>query len=78
MTISARVRFVNRDIRQQVKAVMRERGITQDQLADQIGMRRTNLNQMLNADTEIPQRWQDILNALGKTITLADANTEHN
>ncbi|WP_291426631.1 helix-turn-helix transcriptional regulator [Deinococcus sp.] len=63
---------MNKEIRRQIKAVMKERGISQELLAEQIGMRRTNLNQMLNAETDIPQRWQDIFNALGKKLVLID------
>lgn len=74
MTAGHRIPFVNREIRQAVKALMRERGITQEQLAEEIGMKRTNLNQMLNADTEIPQRWQDVFKVLGKKIALVDGD----
>ncbi|WP_189074985.1 helix-turn-helix domain-containing protein [Deinococcus sedimenti] len=69
---------MNREIRQEVKALMRARGITQDQMADQMGMKRTNLNQMLNSDTELPQRWQEILQILGKKIALVDADDTGN
>ena len=69
---------VNKEIRRQIKALMKERGISQEQLAEQIGMRRTNLNQMLNAETDIPQRWQDIFNALGKKLELVDIESDQN
>lgn len=73
MSPRSKITPVNKEIRRQIKAEMKERGISQEQLAEQIGMRRTNLNQMLNAETDIPQRWQDIFNALGKRLVLVDA-----
>ncbi len=72
MSPRSKITPMNKEIRRQIKAVMKERGISQELLAEQIGMRRTNLNQMLNAETDIPQRWQDIFNALGKKLVLID------
>lgn len=74
MTPRSKITPVNKELRHQIKALMKERGISQEQLAEQISMRRTNLNQMLNADTDIPQRWQDVFQALGKKLVLVDVD----
>lgn len=64
---------VNDRIRKQVRDLMKERGLSQQQLADLTGIERPNINAMLNGKIgKMPERWEKVLEALGKDIGLVD------
>lgn len=57
--------MVNDHIRQQVRDIMKERGITQQQLADLTGIQRPNVTRLLSGTSgQVPDNWQRILDAL--------------
>ncbi len=50
---------------------MQERGLTQQQLADEMGIARTHLNQMLSGKLgQVPPRWALLANTLGLEIVI--------
>ncbi|MDR6219206.1 helix-turn-helix transcriptional regulator [Deinococcus soli (ex Cha et al. 2016)] len=56
---------MNDHIRQQVRNIMKERGITQQQLADLTGIQRPNVTRLLSGTSgQVPDNWQRILDAL--------------
>lgn len=56
---------MNDQVRQSVREVMQERGITQTALAEQLGVFRPNLNRVLNGQSgNIPKMWSDVLDVL--------------
>ncbi|GGK95474.1 helix-turn-helix domain-containing protein [Deinococcus radiotolerans] len=56
---------MNDHIRQQVRDIMKERGITQQQLADLTGLQRPNVTRLLSGTSgQVPDNWQRILDAL--------------
>ncbi len=58
--------FVNEKIVKTVKAKMKEDGVTQEALANRLGMKRTNLVRMVNGHIgSVPRRWQEVLDELG-------------
>lgn len=62
---------VNQDVCRQVKAVMKEDGVTQEALAAQMGVDRIYINRMLNNNTsKIPLRWGQILDLLGLELVI--------
>lgn len=62
---------VNQDVCRQVKAVMREDGITQEALAQKMGVDRIYINRMLNNNTsKIPLRWGQVLSILGLELVI--------
>jgi len=62
---------MNQQIRETVKGVIRERGLTQQQLADEMGIARTHLNQMLSGKLgQVPPRWALLADALDLEIVI--------
>ena len=58
--------YMNDKIVETVKAKMKDDGITQEALANRLGMARTNLVRLVNGHVgSVPKRWQDVLDALG-------------
>ncbi len=61
-----------------VKAKMKEDGVTQDALAKQLGMERTNLVRLVNGHVgSIPRRWQEVLDALGLELVAVPKEEEN-
>ena len=61
---------VNREIGDAVKAALKEKGMTQAQLAKQLGMEPTNLSTLLaGRNSGVPKRWQEILEAVGLKLS---------
>lgn len=62
---------VNQDVCRQVKAVMKEDGVTQEAVAGQMGVDRIYINRMLNNSTsKIPMRWGQLLDLLGLELVV--------
>lgn len=62
---------VNQQVREQVKAIMKDRGVTQQAAADQLGISRIYVNQMLNGTTsQMPGRWVELLDLLGLELVV--------
>ncbi|MBZ9750762.1 helix-turn-helix domain-containing protein [Deinococcus sp. HMF7604] len=62
---------MNEDIRAQVKKVMKERGLTQQAVADELGVDRVYVNRMLSGSTsQVPARWAEMLGLLGLRLTV--------
>lgn len=65
------MRHMNEEISAQVKAVLKERGLTQQALADEMGVDRVYVNRMLNGSTsQLPTRWAELLSVLGLRLTV--------
>lgn len=57
---------MNEQVRQAVKARMKERGITQVKLAQEVGMEQPNVQRLLAGRVgAVPDSWQKVLDALG-------------
>ena len=57
---------MNEQVRQMVKARMKERGITQVKLAQEVGMEQPNIQRLLAGRVgAVPESWQKVLDALG-------------
>lgn len=57
---------MNEQVRQMVKVVLHERGMTQTQLAELTGIERPNITRLLSGSVgKTPDNWQKILDALG-------------
>ena len=57
---------MNDRVRQAVKERMKERGVTQVQLAEVTGMQQPNLQRLLAGRVgAVPESWQKVLDALG-------------
>ena len=57
---------MNEQVRQTVKARMKERGITQVKLAQEVGMEQPNIQRLLAGRVgAVPDSWQRVLDALG-------------
>lgn len=57
---------MNEQVRQAVKARMKERGITQVKLAGEVGMEQPNIQRLLAGRVgTVPDSWQKVLDALG-------------
>lgn len=65
---------MNDRIRRQVRQLMRERGITQEQLASQTGIAAHNISRMLREGGQgvgiVPDNWKRLLSALGQELTV--------
>ncbi|GGS10354.1 hypothetical protein GCM10008960_40620 [Deinococcus sedimenti] len=62
---------VNQDVCRQVKAVMKEDGMTQEAVAQQMNVDRVYINRMLNNGTsKIPMRWGQLLDLLGLELVI--------
>ena len=62
---------VNQDVRTQVKAVMKEKGLTQQAIADKLGVDRVYVNRMLSGHaSQVPGRWSEMLELLGLELTV--------
>lgn len=62
--------FVNDKVREAAKQAMRERGMTQEQLAQEAGIERPNVNAMLNGKSgKVPSRWEAVLDVLDLEVT---------
>jgi transcriptional regulator with XRE-family HTH domain len=58
--------YMNEKIVQTVKAKMKADGISQQALANRLGMERTNLVRLVNGHVgSVPRRWQEVLDELG-------------
>jgi transcriptional regulator with XRE-family HTH domain len=68
---------VNQEVRKQVKAAMKAKGLTQQALADELGVKRVYVNRMLSGDTSnVPGRWSDLLTLLGLELTVKPKGQE--
>ncbi len=57
---------MNEQVRQAVRARMKERGITQVKLAREVGMEQPNIQRLLAGRVgAVPDSWQKVLDALG-------------
>lgn len=64
------IEVVNERIGAAVKDALKRRGMTQAQLARELGMKPSNLSNMLAGHTSaMPARWQDILDRVGLDLT---------
>jgi predicted XRE-type DNA-binding protein len=62
---------VNDRIRSDVKELLKQRGLTQQQLADMTGIERPNINAMLSGKVgKMPDRWEKLLDALGLEVVI--------
>lgn len=62
---------MNREVVKQVKALMKEDGITQDVLAERMRVERIYVNRMLTASTSLmPKRWAQLLDVLGLEVVI--------
>jgi transcriptional regulator with XRE-family HTH domain len=59
-----------------VRARMHEQGITQTELAERLGIERTNLVRMVNGHVgTIPRRWRELLDELGLELIAVPKGT---
>lgn len=66
---------MNEAVRQAVKAAMKERGLTQERVAEEIGLHRVQVNRLLNGKSnDVPESWKRILDLVG--IDLAPVRKE--
>jgi transcriptional regulator with XRE-family HTH domain len=64
---------VNEEVRTQVKARMKEKGLTQQAVADALGVDRVYVNRMLSGNaSQVPGRWADLLKELGLELTVKE------
>lgn len=69
--------YMNDKIVETVKAKMKNDGITQEALANRLGMARTNLVRLVNGHVgSVPKRWQDVLNELGLELVAVPKGTD--
>ena len=62
---------MNDQIRAAVKAVLAEKAMTQEQVAVQLGIPRTQVNRMLNGDIgKVPESWTALADALGLEVVI--------
>ena len=62
---------MNDQIRAAVKEVLSEKGMTQEQIAMQLGVPRTQINRMLNGDIgKVPESWTALADALGLEVVI--------
>lgn len=62
---------MNKEVVRQVKALMKEDGITQDVLAERMRVERIYVNRMLTASTSLmPKRWAQLLDVLGLEVVI--------
>lgn len=62
---------MNEGVREAVRQVMKERQLTQVELAQQLGMTQPALAKMLTGRTgQLPGSWQKVLDALGLRLTV--------
>lgn len=56
---------MNEQVRQAVKAALKEKGVTQAHLAEMTGIERPNITRLLSGSVgKVPDNWQKVLNAL--------------
>ena len=68
---------MNDKIVETVKAKMKHDGITQEALANRLGMARTNLVRLVNGHVgSVPKRWQDVLDELGLELVAVPKGTD--
>jgi predicted XRE-type DNA-binding protein len=68
---------VNDRIRSDVKELLKQRGLTQQQLADMTGIERPNINAMLSGKVgKMPDRWEKLLDALGLEVVIRPKQTQ--
>jgi len=66
---------MNADVRDAVKAVLEQRGLTQAELARRIGMERPNLHRLLSGRSgQVPEAWQKIFDELGLQLIAIPLN----
>jgi len=66
---------VNQDIRTAVKAAIKTKGMTQEDVAGELGVNRVYINRMLSGDTsQMPGRWSQLLDLLGLELTVKPKN----
>lgn len=65
-----RLMDVTEEIRAIVKEVMQERHMTQNQLAEELGVTPQALSRTLNERGKVPGLWKEIFAALGLEITV--------
>jgi len=67
--------IVNQDIRTAVKAAIKTKGMTQEDVAGELGVNRVYINRMLSGDTsQMPGRWSQLLDLLGLELTVKPKN----
>jgi predicted XRE-type DNA-binding protein len=67
------VAIVNERIRREVRALLKERGLSQQQLADLTEIERPNINAMLNGKVgKMPDRWEKVFEALGVDVGIVE------
>lgn len=65
------INVVNKEIGDAVKAALKTQGRTQRQLAEELGMKETNLSNMLaGRGSDVPERWRQILESAGLELTV--------
>ena len=71
MKHGATIKGMNQDVRDAVRQAMKERQLTQVELAQQLGMTQPALAKMLTGRTgQLPGSWQKVLDALGLRLTV--------
>ena len=67
MKHSATIRGMNPEVREAVRQTMKQRELTQSELAQRLGMTQPALAKMLTGRTgQVPESWQKVLDELGK------------
>lgn len=57
---------MNEAVRQAVKVALKEQGLTQEQVAEEIGLHRVQVNRLLNGKSnDVPDSWQRLLELAG-------------
>lgn len=65
--------LVNAEVRAKAKAAIKDKGMTQKDVADALGVDRVYVNRMLSGNaSQIPSRWADLLNLLGLKIVAVE------
>ena len=60
---------VNDRIRRDIRELLKQRGLSQQDLANLTGIERPNINAMLNGKIgKMPERWEKVLEALGVDV----------
>lgn len=60
---------MNEQVRQAVRERMKDQGITQVELGEQIGMAQPNVQRLLSGRVgSVPESWQKVLDALGMEL----------
>lgn len=69
---------MNEAVRSAVKTAMKQKGLSQGQLARDLGLERPAVTRLLSGTSgKVPDTWQKVLDALGLEIVVQEKITSH-